>query len=64
MTMQQAAEKYNVSKSTICTWEKGTRSISAVDLVNYSNVLHADLNELFLFFAAFLIKKIINNQDL
>jgi transcriptional regulator with XRE-family HTH domain len=58
MTMQQAAEKYNVSKSTISTWEKGTRSISAVDLVNYSNVLHADLNEL-----VFIFRSISNQKD-
>ena len=58
MTMQQAAEKYNVSKSTISTWEKGTRSISAVDLVYYSNVLHADLNEL-----VFIFRSISNQKD-
>ena len=45
-SLQQVAERYGVSRSTISCWENAKRSISAKDLVEYSRILDADLNEL------------------
>ncbi len=45
-SLQQVAERYGVSRSTISCWENAKRSISAKDLVEYSRMLDADLNEL------------------
>lgn len=45
-SLQQVAERYGVSRSTISCWENAKRSISAKDLVEYSRTLDADLDEL------------------
>ena len=46
LSLQQAANKIGVAKTTIYYWEKGKRSIYADDLINYAKALGADINEL------------------
>ncbi len=46
LTQQQLGDLLNVSKVSVCLWEKGTKKPSAKNLIQLSKVLNVDLEYL------------------
>lgn len=44
-SLQQVADKLGVTKTAVHCWEKGKRSLYAQTLMDYCNVVHADIEE-------------------
>ncbi len=45
MTLQEVADRLGVTRSAVHLWENGKRSMYASTLMDYCNVLGADLDE-------------------
>lgn len=46
MSMQEVADRLNVTKTAVHYWETGKRSMYAVQLIDYCNVIGLDPQEL------------------
>lgn len=46
LTQQQVADRMGCSNTRISNWEKGIREMNAKDLVQYCEIINADMDEL------------------
>lgn len=46
LTQQQVADRMGCANTRISNWEKGIREMNAKDLVQYCEIINADMDEL------------------